>query len=144
MRQSMTILPLLCLLLSAALLVHASYIAVLGGSGFFFFFDLGLLCFINIYRHVEQHALGYQSAVFLCLLGLGLFSDGATRAWLALLVYALLLFLAYRQLNAKITAALVLLCLLLLALNQQAYLLALLQHYAQYQSGDSWQQSGAL
>ena len=138
------ILPLLCLVLSAALLVHASYISVLGGSSFFFFFNLGLLLFINIYRHVEQYAWRYQSVVFLGLLLLALLSPILLHACSALLIYLLLLWIAYRWTDRALMPWLVLLCLLLLFVNQQWYLHDLQQHYAQYRSGETWQQYGAL
>ncbi|KAA8733177.1 hypothetical protein F4V57_08075 [Acinetobacter qingfengensis] len=128
------------------LCLHAAYFAMIGGSGFFFFYDLGILIFVI--AHI-QHATSKIPKIlalilFIVLLIILILGYGINFWTIAVAGYACLGIVAFRQYSFAFKNMLIIMILIILAYHQHHNLIMLKQHYAQYHTGESWQQFGAL
>ncbi|KJV39886.1 hypothetical protein VH98_04085 [Acinetobacter brisouii] len=129
-------------------ILHACYIAILGGTAIFFWLDLSLVVVYQL--QLKQSLLRSCSLLILpiCLL-LSLYLH---LSFIGLLLPHLSLSAYYfygrsKQLTKPqhlLLASLLSVCLLIFLSVQITYLQRLQQHYASFHTDESWQQFGAL
>ncbi|MHA3056701.1 hypothetical protein [Acinetobacter sp. ANC 4641] len=129
-------------------ILHACYIAILGGTAIFFWLDLSLIVVYQL--QLKQSMLRSCSLLILpiCLL-LSLYLH---LSFIGLLLPHLSLSAYYFSRRSKqltecqhlLLASLLSICLLIFLSVQITYLQQLQQHYASFHTDESWQQLGAL
>lgn len=129
-------------------ILHACYIAILGGTAIFFWLDLSLVVVYQL--QLKQSLLRSCSLLILpiCLL-LSLYLH---LSFIGLLLPHLSLSAYYFYGRSKqltkcqhlLLASLLSVCLLIFLSVQITYLQRLQQHYASFHTDESWQQFGAL
>lgn len=142
--------PSICMKLSLSsiyfiLICHAAYLAILGGGGDFFLYDVGLILLIAVqyfYRLKWKWAVTIATINSVCLY---IITTHLPTFLFYILAYAILLLLGgLKGLSWREKAIVLMLIAVGLMLYQQYHLCELLKHYAPYQHGETWQQAAAL
>lgn len=137
---------LLIFSLGSYALLQSMYIPIIGGKAIFFLVVLTLL--MQVWASIKQHRVYQVIALLLGIIVLiyASLTHTLNHALILLCSTSLLVLLILDKIKPKpvILAVLFILALFYILLIQHHYLMELKQHYQQFETGESWQQMGAL